>query len=382
MPARHIAVIIESSTQYGRELLAGIAKYGRLHDWRIRYQQGGIQSDEPTWLKYWQGDGIITRCPEPSHSVELAKKGVTVVNNLSKPHDEEFHHYPPLKNGLEIGELAANYFLNKGYRNFAFVGHDDIDYSSEREKGYVDRLSQKGFSCSVFTSAERARENDNTLHQRERQFLKSLPQPCAILVANDERGAQILGSCMDCAIAVPEKMAVLGVDNDPFLCELAYPFLSSISCDVKHEGWLLASHLDQLMNHAEAEITSKRFAGQVIERQSSSQDAVADEALARALHLIRSRVFSGVDIERVAREVGLSRRSLERRFATQLHHSINTYISRILIDRIKALLIETDYTIGHIGSLVGIEHMQRLYQLFKKHTGLTPSEFRKNNANI
>ena len=48
-------------------------------------------------------------------------------------------------------------------------------------------------------------------------------------------------------------------------------------------------------------------------------------------------------------------------------------------ERIKELLIETDYTIEHIASLVGIEHMQRLYQLFKKRTGLTPAEFRARN---
>ena len=376
MPARDIAVIIESSTQYGRELLAGIAKYGRLHDWRIRYEQGGIRRDEPEWLKDWQGDGVITRCPNPNYSIQLAQKGMVVVSHRAKPNNNEYHYCPPIDNGLNIGKLAAEYFLNKGYQNFAFIGHDDTEYSLNRQQGFVEHLAKQGFSCPIFTSHERGIEENDLLHQRERQFLETLPLPCAILTANDERGAQILGTCMECNIAVPEKIAVLGVDNDPLLCDLAYPPLSSISPNVKREGWLLASYLDQLMSHGKADIIPECLPDQVIERQSSSQDAVEDEALARALHIIRSKAFTGINIEEVASAVGLSRRSLERRFSSQLHTTINAHISQILVDRVKALLQETDYTIEHIASLVGLDHMQRLYQLFKKRTGMTPAEFR------
>ncbi|NCF84986.1 MAG: xylose operon transcription regulator XylR, partial [Verrucomicrobiaceae bacterium] len=58
---RNVAVFIESSTQYGRGLLQGIARYAQLVDWRLHYEQGGLGREEPEWLQDWDGDGVVTR---------------------------------------------------------------------------------------------------------------------------------------------------------------------------------------------------------------------------------------------------------------------------------------------------------------------------------
>ena len=142
-------------------------------------------------------------------------------------------------------------------------------------------------------------------------------------------------------------------------------------------GWLLALHLDQLMDGVEVTLGTDVRPGLVVERMSTSLEAVEDRAVAKALHIIRTRIFEGVTIDEVAQEVALSRRTLERRFSKQLHTTINAYMSKLLIEQVKLLLLKTDYTLEHIAEVVGIEHMQRLYQLIRKDTGLTPGEYRR-----
>ena len=378
---KKVAVIVESSTEYGRRLLSGIAKYGRLHGWQVSYEQGGMRRDEPEWLAHWDGDGVITRCPTPTHSLALAQRGIVVLSNNKQLDQEGCYYHEPVENGLAVGKLAAEYFIKKGYKNFAFAGFNDINYSSERERGFTQAIEEAGYSCTSFLLSERGRRGTSAT-QDQQAFLRSLPQPCALLTANDERGAQILASCMECGIAVPEEIAVLGVDNDPLLCDLAYPPLSSISPNVPRMGWELAHHLDVIMEGSGENTVTEIPPDRLVERQSTALNAVEDEVLAKALHLIHVNHMTGMNVSQLAIQVGVSRRTLERKFSQTLHTTIKDYAQKIVVERIKSLLIETDYTIEHIASIVGIEYMQRLYQVFKKYTNQTPAEYREKHHEL
>ena len=62
------------------------------------------------------------------------------------------------------------------------------------------------------------------------------------------RGRQVLAACAAEGIAVPEQIAVLGVDNDELICRFCEPTLSSIVPSTQELGYLAASALDRLMN--------------------------------------------------------------------------------------------------------------------------------------
>ncbi|MBC8405806.1 MAG: substrate-binding domain-containing protein, partial [Planctomycetes bacterium] len=47
------------------------------------------------------------------------------------------------------------------------------------------------------------------------KWLLNLAKPVAIFACNDARGRQILQQCHRLNLAVPDQVAVLGVDNDP-----------------------------------------------------------------------------------------------------------------------------------------------------------------------
>ena len=115
----------------------------------------------------------------------------------------------------------------------------------------------------------------------------------------------------------------------------------------------------------------------VVRRQSSDVVAVADADLAVALRLIREQACNGIDVDDLARESGLSRRALERRFQKFVEHSPHAEILRIRIERAKQLLRETDLGLKAIAMRSGFQHASYLAAVFRESTGLTPGEYRK-----
>lgn len=377
MPARQIAVIIESSTQFGRNLLRGIARFGQLHHWHIHYEQGGLDRVEPEWLHRWHGDGVICRARDLSASTRLAREGVAVVACLN--HVELYCPADvPDTDNVAIGRMAAEYFLRKGFRNFAFIGFSDCRFSDAREASFAESVLAAGMQEPLrFHTQMMCSGPTDELRQHEAAFLLALPAPCAVLCATDERAAQILGRCHGLGRLVPEQLSILGVDDDPLLCQLSHPALSSIDTNAVEIGYSMAARLEALMN-GESPGPAPRVAPRgVVERGSTSMDAIDDPHLVKALSFIRNHAHSVIRVEDVAKASGLSRRSLEQRFGTVLHASVGAHIRHRLIDSIKNLLMQTDHSIEKICEISGIEHPQRLFDLFRREVGVSPAKFRK-----
>ena len=82
------------------------------------------------------------------------------------------------------------------------------------------------------------------------RWLKRLPKPIAIMTCHDDRGLQVLDACHRVGLTVPDQVAILGIDNDPFLCNLSNPPLSSIDVNPERIGYEAAAVLDRLMQGA------------------------------------------------------------------------------------------------------------------------------------
>ena len=67
------------------------------------------------------------------------------------------------------------------------------------------------------------------------------------MACNDDRGREVLEACRASGLQVPEDVAVVGVDNDELLCELADPPLSSVALNAEAGGYRVAALLDRLM---------------------------------------------------------------------------------------------------------------------------------------
>ena len=212
-------------------------------------------------------------------------------------------------------------------------------------------------------------------------WVAALPKPVGILACTDQLGFWLLDACRRVGSAVPEEVAVVGVENDETLCQLATPRLSSVAFDGVRVGYESAALLDRLMRGEqppqEPLVVPPRG---IVVRQSSDIVAIDDAAVAAALRFIREHACHGVSVAEVIGRVGLSRTVLERRMRAAIGRTPGEEIVRVRFARVKALLAETDLTVAEIADRCGMEHPQYLAASFKKQFGMTPGAFRRRHG--
>ena len=382
---KHVAILIETSRAYGRGLLRGIARYHREHgQWSTFFQPQGLGDPAPAWLPSWRGDGILARIDNRIMARAVQRAGVPVVNMRGTMADLPFPFIG--SDNLAIAQLAAEHLLERGFRHFAFCGykrklHPKLDLRADHFQHCVE---QAGYHCQVLQHVKRQRPRS---WEQEQTWIASwiaeLPKPIGILAANDDRGLQLLDACRRIQIAVPDQVAVLGVDNDEYLCDLSLPSLSSIDVNSEETGYRAAALLDRLMDGKRSpkripEIKPLR----VIVRRSTDVLATHDEDLVRAVRFIREHACCPISPDDVVQHVNISRSSLESRCRNVLGRSLHQEIRKVQIDTARALLTDTDLPIKQVALRAGFKNVQYLSRVFSSHVGQPPAEYRRGSVSM
>jgi LacI family transcriptional regulator len=371
------------------EMLQGVLAYAREHGpWRIYQQEDRLWMPRLQDLKQWGCTGVIAAA---HHSVEeaghIAAMGVPVVV-LLQPHAMRRRSYPLFRypcvvwDSAAIGRMAAAYFLDRHYTQFAFVGdvNPDTYWSKDRLRSYRAALREAGHRrCHVYRAAHEGDAADWAIERPHLEaWLAGLPKPIALFAPNDRRGRQVLDACLDAGIAVPDDVAVLGVDNDDWICEASVPALSSIRCNPRPAGYAISAQLDRMMR---GEPLKKREyvvePSQVVSRQSTEWTAIADQRVARALSYIRLNAANPrLSVAEIVRTIGLSRRAAEIRFRQATGRSVREEIEHVRLERVRGLLAETDHRIGDIARRCGYSSATHLGRIFRERFGATMGQFR------
>jgi len=378
MPRRSVALLIETSNAYARGLLAGVAEYVRQHEqWAIYLPEQQRGGKPPQWLSRWQGDGVIARI----ETAEIA----AVVRRLKAPVVDvsAARHLPELPwvetDDAAIAQLGVTHLAERGFRNLAFCGDPGFNWSNWRKQHFLELTAEAGLNAYVFDALPQAGSRYSWSREKRglAAWLKKLPRPVGILACYDIQARKLLEICREMDIAVPEEVAVLGVDNDSVLCELADPPLSSVACDTSRTGFEAASLLDRMMSGETIQSSAVLVKPQgVCTRQSTDVLAVSDGAVASALRYIRENAFLGINVSDVVSATALSRRVLETRFRKALGRTPHEEITRLKVNRIQELLSQTDLSLFEIADRTGFEHEEYMSVFFKKATGLPPGKYR------
>jgi LacI family transcriptional regulator len=284
-----------------------------------------------------------------------------------------------------IGRIGAEHLLERGFRNFGFIGFEMEAWSDRRETAFVDRLDRESLGCSVFKSgwygSSHSSASAKTLENDQRRladWIESLPKPVGIMACNDISGKQVMDCCMLRELPVPEKVAVVGVDNDEVLCNFCQPPLSSVVPNAELIGYRAAETLAHLMLGQPVKPLLRLVDPLDVKvRQSSDVVAIEDPDLASALNFIRSNACFGITVNDVLAHTSLSRSSLERRVRKMLGRSPQQEIRNAQLKQVRLLLNETDLSIEQIAVQCGFEHPEYLHVMFKREFKMTPGEFRK-----
>jgi len=373
-----VAVIVEASLVYGREVLRGIADYMQTHQpWSIFLSPRDYESPAPSWLRSWQGDGVICRATDARLARALARSQVPIVDlnenrDLGLPRIRSDH--------VAIGRLGARHLIERGFRHFGFCGFRGQEWSARRRDGFSAAVREAGFTCSVCESDWVRRHSRPWEQERQKlvAWLGTLVKPVGVMACWDLRGQEVLDACRWAAIAVPEVVAVVGVDNDELLCSLCDPPLTSILPNARRIGYEAASLLAELMDgrtRSPDERVIEPLA--VATRQSTDILAINDPDIAVAVKYIRETACSGVTVEEVVRHAAISRSRLERGFHKFLGRTPKAEIRQVQLKRVKRLLDETDLPLAQIARLAGYEHPEYLNVVFKREIGQSPGRYRR-----
>jgi len=372
-------LIVETSLAYGRQVLRGISRYVVSHQpWSLYLDLRELMVEPPEWLESWEGDGIISRSTTPELAAKLLRLKMPTVDLTDIHGDMGLPHI--WTDNVAVGRLAAAHLLERGFRHFAYCGFSGHYWAGLRRDGFRAALAEAGADCQILESPwATSRAHSWEEQQREiADWLARLPKPVGVMASNDMRGQHVLDACRRRELAVPEEVAVIGVDNDELLCEMCDPPLSSVVMNAERIGYDAAALLDQLMEgHAPRERISLVEPLGIVTRQSTDVLAIEDTLVASAVKFIREHACEGVTVDDVLKKVPLSRSVLERRFRKFLSRSPQEEIRLVQIKRVKQLLAESDLALEQIAELAGYRHAEYMSVVFKRETGQTPGQYRR-----
>ncbi|MEW6193571.1 MAG: DNA-binding transcriptional regulator [Bacteroidota bacterium] len=373
---KKIILLVETSREFGRQLICGIARYSRINGpWSFYREPTGLRSSIPQ-LTNWGADGIIMRNSLiKKELLDLKLPTILVLHDITRP------DYLPavITDSKAIAKLASEHLISKGLKNFGFCGFDNYEWSNARKFHFKKYIEEAGHNMFIYDQPSK----NKILNWKNEQvkvlnWLRFLPKPIGIMTCNDDRGQHILEVCKLIGLKVPEDVSVVGVDNDPMICEVGDPPLTSIALNVEPAGYSTAQLLDELMH-------GKEMCGQeilvtathLVQRQSTDILAVNDTEVAKAIRFIKQNAKNKLLVNDVVKNTYLNRRSLELRFRKTIHRSIQQEIRHVRVEWISKLLLETDLPVSEITSLFNFTDVEHISRYFKKEKGMGLKEFRK-----
>lgn len=377
---RRVAVVIEASNAYARGLLTGILRHVREHEpWTVFLPEHGRGAPPLEALARWHGDGVIARIETDATAKAVTRLrrrtgGMPVVDVSAGRLVADVPYVET--DDVAIAAAAAEHFFERDFRHFAFLGDNRFRWSENRRAAFVAAVAAKGLPVAVYSRRRRvaAADDDEVVEA----WLAGLPKPVGLLACYDLRGRQAIDACRRAGIAVPDEVAVLGVDDDEVLCGLVSPPLSSVMPDAIGAGRVAAELLERMMRGDSIERDEWLLPPLGIAmRQSTDVLAIDDAVVVAAVRMIRDHACRGIRVADLTRAFRISRRSLEHRFTKRLGHTPHEEIARVQFRRVEQLLRETDLPLAAVAARAGFRHTEYMSVAFTKRHGVPPSHWRR-----
>jgi LacI family transcriptional regulator len=327
-------------------------------------------------LRKWGPQGIISR--DLKNLEELESWGIPLFVAVAiQPPSPKRNNI--VTNDHAIGRMAAEHLLERGFHYFGYCGFSNICWSQERGKGFIARIEEEGFRVSLY---QQPKSRANRLWFREEailaEWLRALPKPVGIMACNDDRGQHITEACGNAKIKVPYEVAVIGVDNDDQVCDIAYPSLSSVALDVDSAGFKISGLLDRMMEGEKMPPQTVIVQpNRVVIRQSTNIVAVQDKLVSQALNFIHQNAKRLIQVDDVVKFLSVSRSNIQEKFTKTLGRTVYDEIKRVRIDLICQMLIETDLSISDIALSLGYDNTNHIARYFRQKMKMSPLDYRK-----
>ena len=386
---KRIALTIERMRAYGRNVCEGVAAYVQEHteDWALEFVDSRAVGGKGVYAGF---DGAIVRVIDDKMAAKLKALKRPVVDVFCRKAYEGIVGVD--SDHVAIAKLAGRHFMARKFTHFGFCGYDGVRYSDELRDTFVRYVRHNRYDCDCYRMPRGMMRNfEDDVIQNERikigadarqlkSWLVNLPKPCAVFCCQDLRAYQVVGLCREAGIAVPNEIAVLGVDDDRLLCSFTTPKISSVDPDAFAVGWTAAEALDRLMR-GESVSPKRGFVSvppkDIIVRASTEVYPYDPPWISDALVFIRKNVARSVNAADVFAHLGLSHTVVERTVKKVLGSTIQREIMKARVEEAQHLLLTTELLANEIGNRCGFKSSQYFNRCFAAFTGLPPQAFRE-----
>jgi LacI family transcriptional regulator len=278
------------------------------------------------------------------------------------------------EDGLLCGQQVAEYFLQRGFLNYAFYQRLKGQRSDLRWFGFKKTLEKRGISAIRFAPGRKIIDSTTWLSKK----LSKLPKPLALFVQDDLRGAESVYACNAEGLNIPDDVSIIGVGNDELMTHSCGTPLSSVDVQMTKLAIVACEMLQRRISHKvwKQEVIRIPPSG-VIPRYSSDSRSVDSVFVARMIQHIRTNLHKQLEANDVAKALRCSRRWLDYECMRTLKHTCSGEIIVQRILRAKQLLADTDFPVASIAAQVGLQQMPRFYRNFKVLVRQTPAEYRR-----
>ena len=359
---------------YEQSTHRAVSEYARQAGWDL-FTIGARSFYLPSW---WKGDGVISLCSGSPSGLSQFISGI----GRRTPVVDMANRYPKLRavrvipDEHRIGELAAEHFLERGFRHFAFIHNLDLWQEVGRQTGYQERLAQAGME--VARIQWRSQDGAADFAQAEIADIVALPKPLALFVMHDDVADRLMRRMVEEGINIPGDVALVSVNNDEFICDYAPVPLSSVDPDWYAVGWTAAETLQGLMEGIRAPQGPVLVPPKgMVCRASSDVFTTQDPVTAKALRYIHNNSHLALKASDVVAYVGVSHGTLLQRFHEHRRCSLNQQIIRFRLGRIKELLATRSLSGVEIARQLNFGRPKALYDFFRKHEGSSFGEYRR-----
>lgn len=385
-----IGVLVERQRAYGRRICEGAASFaGECPEVALGMLEWSDLNDPRSLSGY---DAFIVRV--------LDDWTEQILRRTHKPVVDVF--YGKIRSGfgvadvdnVAIGNLAAEHFISRGFREFAYCGYDGINFSDVRRATFSKTVEQAGYVCHVFTPRKRDANyfNENVVKGERyeplanetraiRSWLRKLPKPVAVFCSHDLRAYQVLTLCRDAGIDVPNEVAILGVDDDAVLCGFTTPTISSIDPNGFETGREAVRIAREMLRSREARSNppcSLVKPLRLIVRGSSEIYPVDPPWLSDALVYINRNAAKGVTSADVFAHVGLSHTTVGSAFRQKVGMSVQDMLAKVRMEE-SCRLLEKGMSVTDVAQKSGFSSAQYFCRAFATEHGMSPAAWQTAN---
>lgn len=395
MSAPVILVFQGSFCQMNRLELDGIYRFARQRGWNVqtveydtaavsRYQRGqeSARPDVGALIRFWNPSGCIVECAGRAPSFTRRELGQVPTVFLDRHPATVYKGAVCVSSdAFSIAQAAAHELLPLGFPHYAYLPWPEKTvWSCERGERFAELVRMNGKSFLSFRSS-RPSADMLSVQQEIGEWIVSIPKPCGVFAANDAMAERLVAACAASGIAVPEQIAVIGVDNEEQLCENAAVTISSVRPDNEQAGYRAAALLAEMVDGRGGSVASEVFGALgVVRRASSRLIRNADARVLKAVEFIRCHACEGVAPTDVVVAMGCSRRLADLRFRETMGHTILDEIHDVRLQHVKELLLRPSQDVGAIPDLCGYSSLIDLRRVFKQRTGKTMREWQTDHG--